>query len=282
MSKNKGLKNTDISNRLFKTNIYWIIGVLVSIIIILASIIIYIKKDDSISISDLISISSGFVSIALAIFAIIYSVSESIKTNTESKRNSEILDTVKSISQQVHKKLSELDDKVVDQCKKVSEIIEQYKNSYISGANNVEEEEIENLECNADGKDVKEEEMENLECNSDNKEKETDTSCLKKYKKEILRGDIFFADFSTNDRTTLRGKRLVVVVQNDIANKYSPTVLIAPLTTKLKKTELPTNVKLDSDNYSNLRDAVVITEQILTIDKRKLKIGRASCRERGS
>ena len=67
------------------------------------------------------------------------------------------------------------------------------------------------------------------------------------------------------------GIRPVLILQNDIGNKYSPTTIIAAITSRIKKAKLPTHVELESSKYNLEKDSVILLEQIRTIDKRRLK-----------
>jgi len=93
---------------------------------------------------------------------------------------------------------------------------------------------------------------------------------------EINRGDIFYADLSPVVGSEQGGTRPVLVVQNDVGNKYSPTVIIAAITSQLDKAKLPTHIELKKDKYNLVKDSVVLLEQIRTLDKRRLKtlVGR--------
>lgn len=88
---------------------------------------------------------------------------------------------------------------------------------------------------------------------------------------EINRGDIYYADLSPVVGSEQGGVRPVLVVQNNIGNKYSPTVIIAAITSQLSKAKLPTHIELNKDKYSLPKDSVVLLEQIRTLDKRRLK-----------
>ena len=87
----------------------------------------------------------------------------------------------------------------------------------------------------------------------------------------IKRGDLYYADLSPVVGSEQGGVRPVLVVQNDVGNKYSPTVIAAAVTSKLSKAKLPTHIELSSQSYGLARDSVVLLEQIRTIDKRRLK-----------
>ena len=88
--------------------------------------------------------------------------------------------------------------------------------------------------------------------------------------KIIKRGDIFMADLGTTVGSEQGGYRPVIVIQNNIGNKYSPTVIVASITSQINKAKLPTHVEL-SKEYGLEKDSVVLLEQIRTLDKRRLK-----------
>lgn len=86
----------------------------------------------------------------------------------------------------------------------------------------------------------------------------------------IKRGEIYFADLSPVVGSEQGGVRPVLIIQNDIGNKYSPTVIAAAITSQLSKTKLPTHIELDKINGLP-KDSVVLLEQIRTLDKRRLQ-----------
>lgn len=88
---------------------------------------------------------------------------------------------------------------------------------------------------------------------------------------DIFRGDIYYADLSPVVGSEQGGVRPVLVLQNDVGNKYSPTVIVAAITSKLSKAKLPTHIELDKDKYNLPKDSVVLLEQIRTLDKLRLK-----------
>ena len=88
---------------------------------------------------------------------------------------------------------------------------------------------------------------------------------------EVNRGDIFYADLSPVVGSEQGGTRPVLVVQNDVGNKYSPTVIIAAITSQLDKAKLPTHIELKKEKSNLVKDSVVLLEQIRTLDKRRLK-----------
>lgn len=87
----------------------------------------------------------------------------------------------------------------------------------------------------------------------------------------IKRGEIYYADLSPVRGSEQGGIRPVLILQNDIGNKYSPTVIVAAITSKLMKAKLPTHIELSSIEYGLERDSVVLLEQIRTLDKQRLK-----------
>lgn len=86
----------------------------------------------------------------------------------------------------------------------------------------------------------------------------------------VRRGEIYYADLGSGEGSEQNGIRPVVVIQNDIGNRYSPTVIVAVLTSKINKAKLPTHVDIDGEDY-NMRSSVILLEQIRTIDKKRLK-----------
>jgi len=90
-------------------------------------------------------------------------------------------------------------------------------------------------------------------------------------KLDVKRGYIFFADLSPVVGSEQGGVRPVLVIQNDVGNKYSPTVIIAAITSQIEKAKLPTHVEVDAKEYGLEKDSVILLEQIRTIDKQRLQ-----------
>ena len=88
---------------------------------------------------------------------------------------------------------------------------------------------------------------------------------------QIKRGDIYYADLSPVVGSEQGGIRPVLIIQNDIGNKHSPTVICAAITSQMNKAKLPTHVELDSSRYALVKDSVVLLEQLRTIDKKRLR-----------
>lgn len=87
----------------------------------------------------------------------------------------------------------------------------------------------------------------------------------------IKRGDIFYADLSPVVGSEQGGIRPVIIIQNDVGNRYSPTVIVAAITSQINKAKLPTHVEISSEEYGLNKDSVVLLEQVRTLDKRRLK-----------
>ena len=86
----------------------------------------------------------------------------------------------------------------------------------------------------------------------------------------VRRGDIFYADLSPVVGSEQGGVRPVLIIQNDMGNKYSPTVICAAITSRMNKAKLPTHIALAAAKYALPKDSVVLLEQIRTIDKQRL------------
>jgi mRNA interferase MazF len=87
----------------------------------------------------------------------------------------------------------------------------------------------------------------------------------------VKRGDIFYADLSPVVGSEQGGIRPVLIIQNNVGNKYSPTVIVSAITSQINKAKLPTHVEISSEEYGLNKDSVVLLEQIRTLDKKRLK-----------
>ena len=87
----------------------------------------------------------------------------------------------------------------------------------------------------------------------------------------VKRGEIYYADLSPVVGSEQGGIRPVLIVQNDVGNKHSPTVIAAAITSQREKTKLPTHIELNADKCGLQKDSIVLLEQIRTIDKKRLK-----------
>ena len=87
----------------------------------------------------------------------------------------------------------------------------------------------------------------------------------------IRRGDIYYADLRPVVGSEQGGVRPVLIIQNDVGNLHSPTVICAAITSQMNKAKLPTHVELSSSRYALVKDSVILLEQLRTIDKKRLK-----------
>ena len=87
----------------------------------------------------------------------------------------------------------------------------------------------------------------------------------------IKRGDIYYADLSPVVGSEQGGIRPVLIVQNNVGNRYSPTVIAAAITSQINKAKMPTHITVGAPNYGLTKDSIILTEQIRTLDKRRLR-----------
>lgn len=87
----------------------------------------------------------------------------------------------------------------------------------------------------------------------------------------IKRGDIFYADLSPVVGSEQGGIRPVLIIQNNVGNRHSPTVICAAVTSKMNKAKLPTHIEISTRDYDIVKNSVILLEQIRTIDKQRLK-----------
>ncbi|MBP3470223.1 MAG: type II toxin-antitoxin system PemK/MazF family toxin [Lachnospiraceae bacterium] len=87
----------------------------------------------------------------------------------------------------------------------------------------------------------------------------------------MKRGDVYYADLRPVIGSEQGGIRPVVIIQNDIGNKHSPTVIVAAITSRMNKAKLPTHIELDASRYQMEKDSVILLEQLRTIDKKRMR-----------
>ena len=87
----------------------------------------------------------------------------------------------------------------------------------------------------------------------------------------VKRGDIYYADLSPVVGSEQGGVRPVLIVQNNVGNKFSPTVISSAITSHINKAKMSTHIEIDADDYGLSKDSVILLEQVRTIDKRRLK-----------
>ncbi len=88
---------------------------------------------------------------------------------------------------------------------------------------------------------------------------------------KVKRGDIYYADLRPVVGSEQGGIRPVLIVQNDVGNRHSPTIICAAITSKMNKAKLPTHIELSAGRYDMVKDSVILLEQLRTIDKKRLK-----------
>ena len=88
---------------------------------------------------------------------------------------------------------------------------------------------------------------------------------------QVRRGDIYYADLSPVVGSEQGGVRPVLIIQNDVGNRHSPTVICAAITSRMNKAKLPTHVELSAKTCQIVKDSVILLEQLRTIDKQRLK-----------
>ena len=95
---------------------------------------------------------------------------------------------------------------------------------------------------------------------------------------EIKRGDVYLADLSPVVGSEQGGLRPVLIIQNDVGNKYSPTIIVGAITSQISKSKLPTHIEIKANEFGLSKASVLLLEQVRTIDKRRLrqKLGRFS------
>lgn len=87
----------------------------------------------------------------------------------------------------------------------------------------------------------------------------------------IKRGDIYYADLSPVVGSEQGGIRPVLIIQNDVGNRHSPTVICAAITSRMNKAKLPTHIEISAQQYQIVKNSVILLEQIRTIDKKRLR-----------
>ena len=87
----------------------------------------------------------------------------------------------------------------------------------------------------------------------------------------VRRGDIYYADLSPVVGSEQGGVRPVLIVQNNVGNRYSPTVIAAAITSQINKAKMPTHITVGAPNYGLTKDSIILTEQIRTLDKKRLR-----------
>ena len=246
-------------NLLTKVNYRWIIGVLIGIILLILSYKFWDKKEP---LQTLISVGSGLVSIALGIFAIIYAMTESIKTSNKEVKVDVILDkiekqveTMGDVVKEINTNTNNSLNRIEDISKKLDDISKYDYKGFYSEVNSKAEEPPKTEEAINDEHSTKSASAEMAGTAIIRPKQKT---IHKKYKK----GDICFIDLGTKTASVLGGKRPVLIVQNTIINNFAPSLTVVPITSKVKDdTSIPTHVKFMLNGRMN----TAIVEQLTTI-----------------
>ncbi|WP_137743330.1 type II toxin-antitoxin system PemK/MazF family toxin [Robertmurraya siralis] len=89
-------------------------------------------------------------------------------------------------------------------------------------------------------------------------------------KQEIFRGEIYLCDLGQTKGSEQSGERPVLIIQNDVGNRFSPTIIAVAITAQISKAKLPTHIELKAKEYNLARDSVILCEQVRTLDKSRL------------
>lgn len=234
----------------------WTVSVLMAIIISLFTYKLWGKTGNLI---DVISIGSGLSSFTLAISAIVISL-------RESNRSNETLRSITNDLRQSERLINNLAKDNVKTHSDLSRVKDQFKNNDYIKLDSKEEQFVKGKKEETKQEDVKDKQT--LPKTGKVKHKKLHKPQLNKI---VRKGEVFFADLGSEEGSELVGMRPVVIVQNDIGNRFSPTATVAPVTGQIQVAKLPTQVELNSDEYGFDRDSVILLEYIQTIDKLKLK-----------
>ena len=218
----------------------WIIGILIGIIITILS---YKFWGKPAPLESLISISSGLVSIALALLAIILALFEKNETIEKEKEVRSMLGEIKTI----------VKDNIFPEVKKTNEYFK-HLNKISLGKS-----QFTSKEKNYSTIFPKEKINQEQTSNENNR-----------INKVYRRGDILLADLNNYSGNEIGGIFPVVVIQNEISNKYAPTINVVPIVNIISKAKLPTHVELNARETTLGEKGVILVEQLKTIDKRKV------------
>lgn len=226
----------------------WIVGILSGIIVFLLSYKFWGKSDD---LTEIISISTGLASISLAVTAIIIAVAEGVKTSSKEQKVDGALDRIianLSTMKELINILKNDNYKTHDQLSKIYDIRKAYNETDDLTRNKPEgkEQEVKDSHLRINTQDI----------NSI---------------QDVKRGEVYFAELPTTVGSEQGGIRPVVIIQNEMGNKFSPVVTVAPVTAQIQKAKLPVHVVIDAKRYGLESDSVILLEQIKTIDKARLK-----------
>lgn len=282
-SHDKDLENLQekYHHKITKINLFWVIGILVGIIVLLITYKIWGNKGST---ENLISIGTGILSIFLSVFAIVYSFTENIKTNNRENKVDYILDKINDCVNKLNKKfiklqssLEEIKNEYETFPKDGKEYNEAINETYpVTGHNqDLNENKIRHFSTNDAA-------MDSHECgnNAEQKSKSNETvqfsviessNNLHDNKITPCRGEIYFANMKACTRTS-SGNRPVIIIQNNIANNYMNLITVVPVTSRVFSNSLPTHIQFNLLE----KPATILVENMLSISKSclKYKIGK--------
>lgn len=238
----------------------WIIGVLITIIIAILTYKFW-GKQAGLELVDLISIGSGLVSIFLALIAIVYAFFESLKTSNKEKNVdiglSKIIDNLTKMEEVLNKQDNKM-DQVVQSHDKIKEII---NDKLVTGYGMKGKESTPSQKPN--------ESTQHHESTEKGKIIDNKHITIKEYD-PTFRGKVYLADLSPVYGHELGGVRPVIVMSNEVNNRYSPVVTVIPVTAQINKAKLPTHVELGFLANTG-KESVALADQVRTIDRGRLK-----------
>jgi mRNA-degrading endonuclease toxin of MazEF toxin-antitoxin module len=236
----------------------WIVWILTGIIIYILTYKIWGGKSGNLE--DAISIGSGLGGIVLAVIAMVYAYIESGKASIQEDRvNKTSLIIIENLTA-MKGLINKLDGDNLKTHTGIAELKRYLEEVYIKGYQSFGQP-LQSFEQQPDKKvhkDKASQPKKPIPAGADNA------------KLQFKRGDVFFADLSPVEGAEQGGVRPVVVIQNNIANKYSPTITVAAITAQIQKAKLPTHVEIDAKRYGFERDSVILLEHTRTIDKSRL------------
>lgn len=261
----------------------WIVSILLGIIVFILSYKFWGKSGE---LTDIISIGSGLVSIALAIVAIIMAVAEGIKSSNKEEKVQIGLDKIITNTEIMQKLINKLEKDIFKTRKQISSFESMFKDRYTKEIQDYNEHaNNSNKENNSSSNNEKQlksnEENDNKDLSNQNDKDlnhlENNEELSKSYPKSskrigiVKKGDLFFADLSPVVGIEQGGNRPVVVISNDIANRFSNMITVAPITARIQKSKLPTQVEIPVESSGLEFNSVILTEQTRSIDKQRLQ-----------
>ncbi|QHM88920.1 Endoribonuclease EndoA [Bacillus velezensis] len=254
----------------------WVVGILLGIIIFILS---YKFWGRSGELTDIISIGSGLVSIALAIVAIIMAVAEGIKSSNKEEKVQVGLDKIISNTDTMSQLIQKLEKDIFNTHKAISSFEDRFAEKYIREMkayfplnedvqiNKIDEVLDIEIHKTKPEKEIKKEE----EITGQSENVDFALTTLVKQEGVKRRGDVYLADLSPSSNTEKPDLQPVVILSNDISNRFSDLITVSLINVKFKEAKLPTQVKIKANDWNTDTDAVITTEQCKSFYKSHLK-----------